>query len=343
MIAGVRACRAAARSARLVPGGRHSLLGAGPKLSDGRPPPRRRFPRGDAARPLRLGQDAREPPSPMVGERVACRWTSVTARANDQSARRDRSPCRSAEFATKERLVRWSHGVSLRSRAHLNERDSLTSPLDEPADDRRPVGRRRVVAFLAALVVISVGGVPLVRRWMGRREREAISASPTPEVSGGAEDADDFSELLPRLADFTGALFGHRLDTRDSHDLSANLAFFARHDEVARAQFTQVADYVNRLAISHGGASFEASSDDVRDSVVADVMGRTSADRKSRLLALISKDERIRHRMREYLIPRLAKVYRASAPVWRRRGYVRIPGQAGDPREYTRIGMPPAC
>ncbi len=224
--------------------------------------------------------------------------------------------------------------------------ESLKSLPDQPSDGRRPVGRRRAIAGLAALVVVSIGGVPMARRWLARhrverRGREESSALPSALPS--ADDADSLTEILPRVATLTGALFGHRLDERDARDLSVNLAFLARHDGSARAQFPQVADYVDRLAVSLGAASFATASDDIRDRIVAKLMACGGSDRRSRLLAHVSEDERIRRRMREHLLPRLAKVYRASPPLWRRRGYARTPGEGGDPREYTKAGTPPAC
>lgn len=145
------------------------------------------------------------------------------------------------------------------------------------------------------------------------------------------------------MATFTGALFGHRLDTRDTRDVADGIALLGQRDGGWRSELADVADYVDRLARSSGAASFGDASDDVREKIVDDIMRPAVTGWRSDTLALISRDERVRRRFRSSMIGRLTIIYTASPPTWRRRGYTRALGQAGDPREYTRPGTAPTC
>ncbi len=207
---------------------------------------------------------------------------------------------------------------------------------DLKAGSGSPIGRRRAVVIVTIAVTAMAAMLPLARRLSaGLRQTRHRPLPPdrTPVDPG----------LLARMATLTGALFGHRLDARDTSDLGSDLALLVAQDGGWRAEFVEAADYVDRLARAAKAPSFANASDDVRDAIVDHIMRPSVATTRSSLLATISTNERVRRRMRAELIDRLTTVYRASSPAWHRRGYARTPGESGDPREYTRAGTPPAC
>lgn len=207
---------------------------------------------------------------------------------------------------------------------------------DSRTGERFWISRRRAVAVLAAGAAAIAGFVPLARRLTsGLRETRHRSAPPDPTPVDPS--------LLQRVATLTGALFGHRLDERDTRDLVSDLTLLVRRDGGWRAEFAEAADYVDRLARGAGAPSFADASDDVRETIVDAIMRPSITSKRSSAQAVVSRNERVRRRIRTNLVTRLAIAYSASAPAWRRRGYARIPGQSGDPREYTRAGMDPAC
>lgn len=196
--------------------------------------------------------------------------------------------------------------------------------------------RRRALVALATGVAALAAALPLARRLTARlRTSEHRALPPDPEPVDPT--------LLRRMATFAGALFGHRLDERDTRDLAGDLALLVQRDGGWRAEFAESADYLDRLARTTGARAFADASDGVRDAIVDDIMRPSIASRRSRVLATVSRNERVRRRMRAELVERLATAYAASAPAWRRRGYTRIPGQSGDPLEYTRAGTAAEC
>lgn len=198
------------------------------------------------------------------------------------------------------------------------------------------MSRRRAIASIALAVAATAGLLPLARRWLARRRTVRHNvAPPDPSPLDPA--------LLERMATFTGALFGHRLDARDTRDVADGIALLAQRDGGWRSEFSEVADYVDRLARSSGAATFHDASDEVREQIIDAIMRPPVVGRRSDTLALVSRDERARRRFRASMIGRLTIIYTASPPTWRRRGYTRALGQPGDPREYTRPGAEPSC
>lgn len=214
----------------------------------------------------------------------------------------------------------------------------MTSRPSNHVPESRSFGmsRRRALASLAFAVVATAGIFPRARRWFaGRRAVRHNVAPPDPSPLEPA--------LLERMATFIGALFGHRLDTRDTRDVADGIALLAQRDGGWRSELADVADYVDRLARTSGAATFREASDDVRDQIVDAIMRPPVEGWRSDALALVSRDERVRRRFRSSMIGRLTIIYTASPPTWRRRGYTRALGQPGDPREYTRPGAAPTC
>lgn len=202
--------------------------------------------------------------------------------------------------------------------------------------DAAPTTRRRAIVVLAAGVAALAAALPIARRLTAGLRSNQHRALPPDPISVDPT-------LLRRMATLAGALFGHRLDARDTRELGDDLALLVQRDGGWRAEFVETADYIDRLARAAGMRSFADASDDVRDAIVDDIMRPSITSRRSKALAVISRNERVRRRMRTELVDRLATAYGASAPAWRRRGYTRIPGQAGDPREYTRAGTATTC
>lgn len=199
------------------------------------------------------------------------------------------------------------------------------------------MSRRRAATLLAVLsTALAALGLPIVRR--ERRRRLDAAHRPAPPDSFPAPPS-----LLRRLAGLAGALHGHRLDEADRRGLEDDLALVLQSDGGWRPEFVQAADYVDRLARHHRAADLETAAAAVQEQVIDQVMRPPVDGRRSRLLALVSAEERTRRRLRIGLVPVLARAYRASAAAWHRRGYQRRPGYPGDPADYTRQGAPPPC
>ena len=90
------------------------------------------------------------------------------------------------------------------------------------------------------------------------------------------------------------------------------------------------------------GPQFWALREVARDAVERTMTVRIDATR-SRFVALWSAEERAFRRIRGQVVPLLARVYPASAAQWKRRGYLRRPGEARPPRDYTEAGTAPQC
>lgn len=213
---------------------------------------------------------------------------------------------------------------------------SPQQPEPQRIDSDTHTTRRRALVVLATGAAALAAAFPLARRLTaGLRTGEHRVLPPDP--------APVDPTLLQRMATFAGALFGHRLNERDTRDLASDLALLVQRDGGWRAEFAETADYLDRLARAAGARDFADASDGARDAIVDDIMRPSITSKRSRVLATVSRNERVRRRMRTELVERLATAYAASAPAWRRRGYTRIPGQSGDPHEYTRAGTAAAC
>lgn len=178
--------------------------------------------------------------------------------------------------------------------------------------------------------------LPLARD--GRRRLLRINHLPAPP-----DPTPVSRSLLAPIAVFAAALYGHRLEERDQTSLENDLEFLLQDDAGWRPEFAQAAAYLDRRSQAEANLNFAEAPDPVRAGVVDALMRGRVEDRRSKLLALVSGDERVRRRVRAALVPALAIVYRGSAAAWRQRGYDRRPGFPGDPTDYTRAGTPSPC
>jgi hypothetical protein len=200
------------------------------------------------------------------------------------------------------------------------------------------MNRRRATAAIAALIagIAAAISVPFARRERSRRLHQEHHKGPPDHSPVDAA-------VVERVALFSGALCGHRLRDQALHDLSQSVEFMAQADSGWRPDFVQLAAYVDRRARALGAAGFKAADDDVRERIVDEIMRTQTDSRRSAFLALVSADERMRRFARGSVVDKLARAYRTSGAAWRRRGYTRWPGVAGDPREYTREGPAYRC
>lgn len=198
------------------------------------------------------------------------------------------------------------------------------------------ISRRKSLGILAAILGAAVA-IPLV----ARRLTSSLRATGHQQLPPDARPLD--AALARRMSVFAGALFGHRLDERELREIGNGVLQLAALDGGWRTEFTVAADYLDGRALRRGARNFEDACDDVRDAVVDDVMRAPIGGWRSALHATVDSDERARRRTQSNVVTLLARVYRGSAPSWRRRGYTRRPGEAGDPREYTRPGKAAAC
>lgn len=213
----------------------------------------------------------------------------------------------------------------------------MTSPhLEHPQSGRTPINRRRAIGAIATLTALAVAAVPLTRHWFAKLRTTGHRSAPL-------DPSPIDPSILERMAIFTGALHGHRLDARDTREIAEALALLVQRDGGWRVELTEAADYVDRLARATGAASLADASDDVRDQVVDAIMRPPVRSRRSEALAFVSRNERARRRLRAGLVGRLTIIYGAAPPLWRRRGYAQTPGAARNVREYTRPGPSPTC
>ncbi len=201
---------------------------------------------------------------------------------------------------------------------------------------RSPISRRKSLGIVAAIVSAAIA-IPI----FARRLTSSLRSTSHQQLPPDSHPLD--AALARRMSVFAGALFGHRLDERELREVGSGVLQLAALDGGWRAEFTVAAEYLDRRARAHDARTFEDASDDIRDVIVDELMRAPIDGWHSALLATLHSDERARRRTQVNVVTLLARAYRGSAPAWRRRGYARRPGEAGDPREYTRPGKASTC
>jgi hypothetical protein len=190
----------------------------------------------------------------------------------------------------------------------------------------------------SALIAVAAGGVvsyPMLRR----HQRDLLE---TKHVKGKPDSSPYDSHILQTVALFTGALFGHRLRQNNLSELIDRLDFAVNEDDGWRGEFSFLAQHVNNLATQAGASDFSNSSDIQSEKIITDIMKPVSP-RESRVMALISEDERNRRRMRSSTIPNLVWIYTNSGVPWKIRGYTTWPGIPKDTFGYTQPGPAYIC
>ena len=155
-------------------------------------------------------------------------------------------------------------------------------------------------------------------------------------VPGRANTGSLDNDTRTTVAHFLGVHFGALLADEDLQDLSGRLDFAVAYDSGWLGEYQWLAQYVDRLAVAAGEASFVAASPQVRDAVMREAAGTDMPGRRQRLQAFFSVDGRHLLRMRRSTLPQLHHLYRNSGVPWRQRGYVSWPGRPDDRLAYTR-------
>jgi hypothetical protein len=190
----------------------------------------------------------------------------------------------------------------------------------------------------SALVAVAASGVmsyPMLRR----HQRDLLKAN---HVKGKPDSSPYDSTTLATVALFTGALFGHRLAQNNLSELVDRLDFAVNEDNSWRTEFSFLAQHVNNLAARAGASDFSNSSDSQIEKIITNMMKPVSP-RESRVMALVSEDERNRRRMRSSTIPSLVWIYTNSGVPWKMRGYTSWPGMPKDTFGYTQPGPAYIC
>ena len=146
-------------------------------------------------------------------------------------------------------------------------------------------------------------------------------------------------EELVVVANFAGALAGHRIAPEDVELLAARLMRIAKGSSQRAAQYAEISAFANRRAraLQPGADGFAGATDDVREAVVKRVMTEPRWPGMARL-AILSDDGRTGWRMRQGVAGHLRDLYRRSPAPWKARGYRGWPGFPADRLDYTRPG-----
>jgi hypothetical protein len=158
----------------------------------------------------------------------------------------------------------------------------------------------------------------------------------------------NFEDVSPRLptqvelvavANFAGALAGHRMRDDDVDLLAKRLARIAKVSPQQAARYAEVSAFANRRAraLQAGAAGFSGATDDVREAVVKSAMTEPGSSVTARL-ALLSDDGRAGFRIRAGIAGHLRDLYSKSPAPWRSYGYTGWPGQPANRLDYTRPG-----
>jgi hypothetical protein len=193
-----------------------------------------------------------------------------------------------------------------------------------------------LLGFAGAMLLAVGGGVPIVRRYRARMLQARHQTGPR-------DEAPLAPHLLSTLVSFTGALYGVVLTDTDRLELEDRIQFTASEDSGWRSEFEWLTWFADQRAQGLDAVSFVELQPAQSELLIQSIMGEPVRDRRHRLLAMVSEQERNRRRFRISTVAQLKRVYQSSGVPWRRRGYQSWPGLPGDPRVYTRPGTQYAC
>ena len=195
------------------------------------------------------------------------------------------------------------------------------------------LSRRQFIALgLAAVFLVGLGGsMPALRRY----RRRMLKARHQP---GARDPAPLDADILETLVVFTGALFGVELTVEDRANLSEGFSYAAVEDSGWRDEYRWLAGYADELARGREATGFVAADAAIRSQLIDHIMSVPIRDRRHRMIALVSEQERNRRRFRISTVGHLKRVYLFSGVPWRHRGYQSWPGVPGEWQVYTRPG-----
>jgi hypothetical protein len=197
--------------------------------------------------------------------------------------------------------------------------------------------RQFLLLGIAGLMLLGIGGgIPIVRRYRARMLKARHQPGPRDETPLD-------SHVLSTVTMFTGALYGVVLTVADRQELEDRLRFSALEDSGWRSEFAWLTRFADQRAQESDAGRFVDLESAQADLLIQSIMGESIRDRRHRLLAMVSEQERNKRRLRVSTVGQLQRVYQTSGVPWRRRGYQSWPGLPGDPRLYTRPGARYAC
>ncbi|MEP6546170.1 MAG: hypothetical protein ABJD53_01790 [Gammaproteobacteria bacterium] len=141
-----------------------------------------------------------------------------------------------------------------------------------------------------------------------------------------------FEHPQETLLAFIATLFGHEITAPEREDLSDRLAPLLAAPEFG-PNCRALAAHLEVLTQRIHGHEFQSCTRTQRESVVRQVMQIDYRSLLARLLDHLSPMQHTLHRIRWSAVEQLMWMYRNSSMPWRRRGYARWPGVAGDWRE----------
>lgn len=150
--------------------------------------------------------------------------------------------------------------------------------------------------------------------------------------------------VLETLAAFSANLFGTQLIDASRNELKERLQYATKIDGGWFEEFQWFAMYINKRSNQMFNNDFP-NLDEQQQSALFTLLRdeRDVGTQRSKLLAMVSDDERNRRRVYTSTIPRLRRIYTHSGIPWRRRGYQTWPGIAGDQTAYRQKGPEYSC
>ena len=160
----------------------------------------------------------------------------------------------------------------------------------------------------------------------------------------GLQDNSEFDpDVINTLTAFIATYFAVKMDESDHNDMQQRLVYAASYDNGWRKEYTWLANYLNTLSLDRYNTAYQALSDKQKDTILESVVSHSVWGRKSKILAIISSEERERRLAHNSTIPHLIKIYQFSSAPWKNRGYTSWPGMPGDTFNYTTPGPSHQC